>query len=265
MTELEIVQVPQLKDNYAYVLHCRDQGVASVVDCSEPEAVLGVVHELGARLVALWATHHHWDHIGGHAELLAGQPDLEVIGSSYDLENGRVPGQTKGVEDGEEITLGAHTAVALHVPAHTLGHVAYYLEGAKALFCGDTLFGAGCGRLFEGTPAQMHRALNEVLGTLPADTRVFCGHEYTESNLRFALDVDGDNPAVIDRMKRVQAARSKGQSTVPSRMDLELATNPFMRVGEPSIQEAARLHGVQDVDDAVEVLRAIRELKNGFS
>ena len=265
MTELEIVQVPQLKDNYAYVLHCRDQGVASVVDCSEPEVVLRVVSDLGARLIALWATHHHWDHIGGHAELVARDPELEVIGSSYDLANARVPGQTRGVKDGERVALGAHSATALHVPAHTLGHVAYYFEEAKAVFCGDTLFGAGCGRLFEGTPALMHRALNEVLGTLPGDTRVFCGHEYTESNLRFALHVDGDNRAVVDRMKTVQAARAKGLSTVPSRMDLELATNPFMRVGEVSIREAARRHGIEDVDNPAEVLGAIRALKDTFS
>jgi hydroxyacylglutathione hydrolase len=265
VAELEIVQVPQLKDNYAYVLHCRDEGVACVVDCSEPEAVLAVVSDLDARLVALWATHHHWDHIGGHKELLAAYPDLEVIGSSYDLENARVPGQTLGLGHGELITLGAHEARALHVPAHTLGHVAYYFEDAKAVFCGDTLFGAGCGRLFEGTPDQMNRALNEILGTLPGDTRVFCGHEYTESNLRFALHVDGDNSAVRERMEGVQRARSAGESTVPSRMDLELATNPFMRVGEPAIQEAARAHGVDNVHNPGEVLGAIRALKNSFS
>ncbi len=264
MAELEIVQVPQLKDNYAYVLHCKEEGVACVVDCSEPEAVLAAVRALGARLVALWATHHHWDHIGGHEELLAGDPDLEVIGSTYDLENGRVPGQTQGLHDGERVALGAHWARALHVPAHTLGHVAYYFEEAKALFCGDTLFGGGCGRLFEGTPAQMNRALNEILGALPGDTRVYCGHEYTESNLRFALHVDGDNPAVLDRMNLARTARAAGQSTVPSRIDLELATNPFMRVGEPALQEVARAHGVEDVTDAAEVLGAIRALKNGF-
>ena len=264
MNELEIVQVPQLKDNYAYVLHCRDEGVACVVDCSEPEAVLQIVSDLGARLIALWATHHHWDHIGGHVELLASQPDLQVLGSRYDLENSRVPGQTRGLQDGERVHIGAHSAVALHVPAHTLGHVAYYFEEAKALFCGDTLFGAGCGRLFEGTPELMHRALNEVLGRLPGDTRVFCGHEYTESNLRFALDVDGENQAVIDRMKAVQAARAEGLSTVPSRMDLELETNPFMRLGEPSIREAARRHGVEDEDNPAEILGAIRALKNAF-
>jgi hydroxyacylglutathione hydrolase len=265
LAELEIVQIPQLKDNYAYVLHCREEGVACVVDCSEPEAVLSVVSDLGARLVALWATHHHWDHIGGHEELVAGSPDLEVVGSIYDLENARVPGQTRGLEDGERVTLGVHSARALHVPAHTLGHVAYYFEEAKAVFCGDTLFGAGCGRLFEGTPAQMNRALNEILGALPGDTRVFCGHEYTESNLRFALHVDGDNLATRERAESVRRARAAGQPTVPSRMDLELATNPFMRVGEPAIQEVARAHGVEDLDSPAEVLGALRVLKNGFS
>lgn len=265
MAELEIVQVPQLKDNYAYVLHCRDEGVACVVDCSEPAAVLDVVRRLDARLVALWATHHHWDHIGGHQELLSAIPDLEVIGSSYDLENARVPGQTRGVSHGDRVGLGVHGARALHVPAHTLGHVAYYFEDAKAVFCGDTLFGAGCGRLFEGTPAQMHRALNEILGTLPGDTRVFCGHEYTEANLRFALHVDGGNPAVQERWETVRVARRAGASTVPSSMEEELATNPFMRVGEPAIQEVARAHGVVDLDDEAEVLGAIRALKNSFS
>jgi len=263
--ELEIVQVPQLKDNYAYVLHCRDEGVACVVDCSEPPAVLAVIRDLGAKLVALWATHHHWDHIGGHEELLAEDAKLEVYGSSYDMENGRVPGQTRGLVDGESVQIGRHTARALDVPAHTLGHVAYYFEGAKAVFCGDTLFGAGCGRLFEGTPELMHRALNEVLGVLPGDTRVFCGHEYTESNLRFALHVDGDNPAVVERYDSVREARARGESTVPSTMALELQTNPFMRIGEVPLQEAARAHGVADLKDAAQVLGAIRALKDGFS
>ncbi len=265
VSELEIVQVPQLKDNYAYVLHCPVEGVAAVVDCSEPPAVLEVIQGLGARLVALWATHHHWDHIGGHEELLERDSGLQVLGSAYDLENGRVPGQTRGLQDGEEARIGRHSARALHVPAHTLGHVAYYFEDAKALFCGDTLFGAGCGRLFEGTPEMMHRALNEVLGKLPGDTRVFCGHEYTESNLRFALHVDGENPAVRARMEQTQRARAQGESTVPSRVDLERETNPFMRVGEPAIQDAARRHGVEEVDDPAQVLGAIRAMKNAFS
>jgi hydroxyacylglutathione hydrolase len=264
MSELKIVQVPQLKDNYAYVLHCQEEGVAAVVDCSEPPAVLRVIEDLGARLVALWATHHHWDHIGGHEALLRDHPDLEVLGSTYDMENGRVPGQTRGIAHGEEVSLGSQRAQGLHIPAHTMGHIAYHFEAAGAVFSGDTLFSAGCGRLFEGTPQLMHRALMEILGALPPETQVFCGHEYTESNLRFALHVDGDNPDVSERMDRVRAARARGESTVPSRLSEEWATNPFMRADQPALQEAVRAMGVQDTDDPVAVLGALREMKNRF-
>jgi hydroxyacylglutathione hydrolase len=264
LSELEIVQVPQLKDNYAYVLHCREESVAAVVDCSEPPAVLSVIQGLGARLVALWATHHHWDHIGGHEALLRDHPDLEVLGSAYDMENGRVPGQTRGLAHGDEVSLGSHRAQCLHIPAHTLGHIAYHFEGARAVFSGDTLFGAGCGRLFEGTPGQMYRALVEVLGALPSETRVFCGHEYTESNLRFALHVDGDNPQVSARMDRVREARARGESTVPSILSEEWETNPFMRADHSALQQAASAHGVEDTNDPVAVLGALREMKNRF-
>jgi len=264
VADLEIVTVPQRSDNYAYVLHCREEGVACVIDCSEPPAVLEAVRELDARLVALWATHHHYDHVGGHEELLALVPNLEVLGSTYDHDNGRIPGQTRGVAHGEAVTIGAHRGCGLHIPGHTLGHIAYYFEDMGVVFTGDTLFGAGCGRLFEGTPAMMSRALREVLGGLPGETRVFCGHEYTESNLRFALHVDGDNPAVVDRADKVRAARQRGEPTVPFTIAAEWETNPFMRGHEQALQDIAATHGVDDVDDPSAVLGALRSLKDRF-
>jgi len=208
-----------------------DTGRAAVVDPSEAAQVRDAVAREGVQLRAIWNTHHHWDHVGGNQELLAAHPDLEVVAHVSD--QGRVPGQTRGVDQADEIALGSLTAAIVHNPGHTRGAISYVVRGAggpAAVFTGDTLFGAGCGRLFEGTPTDMHASLGK-LAALPPDTRVYCGHEYTASNLAFAAAAEPKNAEVAARRAAVDELRGRGEPTVPFTMADELATNPFVRAG----------------------------------
>ncbi len=199
-------------------------------------------------------THHHPDHVGGNDGLLARYGALPVHAHASD--DGRIPGQTDRVEEGRPLRAAGLELDPLHVPGHTTGAVAYVVEGG--VFTGDTLFVAGCGRLFEGTPAMMHRSLVEKLGRLPPATRVYCGHEYTVGNLRFAVHAEPDNRAAAEKLERAKATRERGEPTVPSTIAEELETNPFLRCGEPSL--AARFPGA----DAVEVFAAVRRAKDTF-
>ncbi|HLU67589.1 MAG TPA: hydroxyacylglutathione hydrolase [Kofleriaceae bacterium] len=228
---MKIVPIPCLADNYAYLVICPDTGQAAVVDPSEAAPVRDAVAREGVQLRAIWNTHHHWDHVGGNQELLAAHPDLEVVAHVSD--QGRVPGQTRGVDQADEIALGSLTAAIVHNPGHTRGAISYVVRGAggpAAVFTGDTLFGAGCGRLFEGTPTDMHASLGK-LAALPPDTRVYCGHEYTASNLAFAAAAEPKNAEVAARRAAVDELRGRGEPTVPFTMADELATNPFVRAG----------------------------------
>jgi hydroxyacylglutathione hydrolase len=182
VSALTIHPLRALKDNYVYLV-VDGAGQAAAVDPGEAAPVLAAIGRLGVTLREIWCTHHHYDHVGGVEALCDAFGALAVLGSAYDLEHGRVPRQTRGLADGERFSFGGHEATAMAIPAHTLGHVAIAVDGN--VFTGDTLFGAGCGRLFEGTPAQMHAALAR-LAALPDDTRVWCGHEYTLHNLKFA-------------------------------------------------------------------------------
>jgi len=232
---LRIERIPTWKDNYTYLLLCEESGEAAVVDAPEEEPVVKRAEALGARVTKLLSTHHHPDHSMANPAL-AKRYGAPVYGHVSD--QGRLPGFSHGLEEGDVVEVGRYAARILFIPAHTRGHIAYVFDGARAVFCGDTLFAAGCGRLFEGTPAMMFEAMGK-LGALPGETRVFCGHEYTESNLRFAAHVEPGNEAVKRALERARAVRAKAvpdwhdatpdEMTVPTTIADEHATNPFMR------------------------------------
>jgi len=259
---VEIVPVPQLSDNYAYLLTDGETGDAAVVDCAEAAPVLEEVRRRGVRLVAVLATHHHFDHVGGNADLLHAVPGLRVYGSADDAP--RIPGITHRVRDGDPVEVGRLHGRVILIPAHTSGHVAYYFPAERAVFTGDTLFAGGCGRLFEGDAAQMMRSLGR-LSALPDPTRVYCGHEYTEKNLRFAAELEPGNRALSEKLGRVQAMRREGKATVPSTIAEEKATNPFLRIDSPELGASvrARVPGVP-AGDRVALFAAVRALKDRF-
>jgi len=248
---LRVERVPTLGDNYTYVIVCEDTGEAAVVDAPEADPVVRRVDQLGARVTRVLSTHHHFDHSAANPEL-ARRYEAPVFGHASD--EGRLPGLTDGLEEGDTVSVGRQTARVLFIPAHTRGHIAYAFDEAEAVFCGDTLFAAGCGRLFEGTPEMMYEALVKKLGTLPPTTRVFCGHEYTESNLAFAAHVDPENEAVREKRERVRKIRARAaadwhdatpdEMTVPSTIAEEHATNPFLRAG--SAEELGRIRALKD-------------------
>ncbi len=256
---MQVTTVPCLTDNYAYVLLAPGSKRAVVVDACESEPVLRALAALGVTLGAILATHHHGDHVGGNSELAKRYPGVRVYGHSSD--RGRIPAQTDFVEHGAAVEAEGLTFRALHIPGHTLGAVAYAGEGA--VFTGDTLFAAGCGRLFEGTPAQMYESLNVTLAALPDDTLVYCGHEYTASNLRFAAHMEPANAAVAAKVVRVAEQRARGEATVPSTLAEEKATNPFMRCESPEIIQRVSSSLAADRSPAA-VLGAVRAAKDKF-
>jgi len=262
---MKVTPVPCLRDNYAYLVQADGSDVAAVVDPSEAEPVLRALEEHRLKLAAILNTHHHADHVGGNEELArratraAPASSVPIFGHASD--KGRIPGQTELLEHGQTIDVAGLRARILHIPGHTLGAVAYVFDGA--VFTGDTLFASGCGRLFEGTPAQMYESLNVKLGALPDETRVYCGHEYTANNLRFAAAVEPGNPAITAKAARVAEMRARGEPTVPSTMSDERQTNPFMRCQSPEIKNSvsARLAGD---NSPVAVLAAVRAAKDAF-
>jgi hydroxyacylglutathione hydrolase len=254
---MRVVPVPCLSDNYAYLVSCEATGHVAVVDPGEAAPVVAALEREGGTLRAIWNTHHHPDHVGGNRDLLSRWPDLEVIGHEHDRD--RIPGLTRAVADGDHVALGRLDATIVFNPGHTRGAISYHVAGG--LFTGDTLFGAGCGRLFEGTAAEMQASLAR-LAALPGDTQVYCGHEYTAANLAFAAAVEPDNPAIAERRKAVAAARAAGKPSVPFSLLAELTTNPFLRVQIPEVSAAARAR--EPADGAVAVFAALRRWKDGF-
>lgn len=222
---LEVVQIPVLSDNYVYLVHDDASGETAVVDPAVPEPVLAEAERRGWRITQILNTHWHPDHVGGNAAIKAAT-GCAITGPRG--ESAKIPGLDRAVGEGDEARIGDHAARVLDVPGHTAGHIAYHFAGDRLLFCGDTLFAMGCGRLFEGTPDQMFASLGKLMA-LPDDTLVYCAHEYTASNGRFALTVEPDNAELRARMDQVIAAREVGQPTVPSTIALERATNPFTR------------------------------------
>jgi hydroxyacylglutathione hydrolase len=242
---MRIIPVACLKDNYAYLVVCDETNECAVVDPSEAAPVLAAIEAAKVTPVAIWNTHHHMDHVGGNEDLLVKMGSIREV-SAHASDRGRVPGQTRFLETGDEVSVGTVRARITHVPGHTLGAVSYFIdrgEGDRAVFTGDTLFLAGCGRLFEGTPAQMHTSM-AAFAALPPDTKVYCGHEYTASNLRFAKHVEPENTDVARTIDEVSVTREAGRPTVPGTIAGELATNPFMRA--KSVEELAERRKAKD-------------------
>lgn len=253
---LQIEQLPVLTDNYVYLIRDPETGQTGVVDPAVAEPVLAALARLDWHLTHILNTHHHPDHVGGN-ETLIRATGCTVVGPRAD--RARIPGLVVEVGDGDTFALGNTRAQVFDVPGHTRGHIAFWFEQAEALFCGDTLFALGCGRLFEGTPAQMWASLSK-LKALPATTRVYCAHEYTQSNGRFALSVEPANPLLVARMRRVDELRAAGKPTVPSTLAEECATNPFLRPDSADIQHALGLAGA----GPVAVFGATRARKDNF-
>lgn len=256
---MKVKIIPALDDNYMYLVIDEFSNKAAVVDPVEPQKVLKVVNDEGVELTSVFTTHHHWDHAGGNAELVQLKSDITVYGG--DVNTAALTKQVKHLDD---INIGFLHVTCLLTPCHTKGHVCYFIEdkkkgGPPAVFTGDTLFSAGCGKFFEGTPEQMYQALVKILGSLPDETRVYCGHEYTANNLLFAAHVEPSNKVILDKLEWAKRKKATKEPTVPSTISDEKTFNPFMRVHEASVQEHT---GKQD---PVMVMEALRHEKNNFS
>jgi hydroxyacylglutathione hydrolase len=254
MAALEIELVPCLKDNYAYLIHDSDAGLTAIVDPSEPDPVRKALSARGWKLTHILNTHHHFDHTGGNVPLKE-TTGAVIVGPGKDRD--RIPGIDVGVDESTNWTFGARSVRVLEIPAHTRAHIAFVVDDAA--FTGDTLFAMGCGRLFEGTPAMMWTSLSKLMH-LPDETRIFCGHEYTLNNGRFALSIEPQNAALVSRMRDVESARARNLPTIPSSLGLEKKTNPFLR---PDSAEIRRSLDLEDADD-VTVFGEMRKRKDSF-
>ena len=251
-----IVPIRAFQDNYIWCL--RRGSTAVVVDPGDADPVLDYLSNQGLRLAAILTTHHHGDHVGGNTKLLT-KYNVPVFGPARE----KIPGITRTLQEGDTIEVpGMDLQLRVFdVPGHTAGHIAYY--GDDLLFCGDTLFSCGCGRLFEGTAAQMHSSLSK-LAALPGRTLVYCAHEYTLSNLRFARAADPGNPAIDEREASARAALAAGSPSLPSTVESELAANPFLRGGNPAVVASASRHAGRALTSPVEVFATLRKWKDGF-
>ena len=257
---MEIKRIPVLSDNYIFVLSDPQQKVAAVVDPAVAQPVIDYLTTIDARLIAIFNTHHHSDHVGGNKQLVRCFPDLCVYGGAED--RGRIPHQQIFLREGDTVQFANRTGRVFFVPGHTRAHIAYYFPTETPgetgeLFCGDTVFAGGCGRLFEGTPTQMVESISK-LRQLPDNTRVWCAHEYTLNNLKFALTVDSNNRDLQQRYQQVQQFRSQGLATVPSLLGEEKQTNPFLRWDAPALQTAAK------IQEPARVFGRIRGMKDRY-
>jgi hydroxyacylglutathione hydrolase len=253
--------IPAFEDNYIWLLRRPDQPQVAIVDPGDAEPVIATLEQQSLQPVAILITHHHWDHVGGIADLLT-RYSLPVYGPALET----IPHLSQGLREGDTVDLAALGArlQVMDVPGHTAGHIAYYVENDEApglLFCGDTLFAGGCGRLFEGTAEQMHDSLSRIRA-LPDDTLVYCAHEYTEANLGFARIAEPDNTALRARQQVVQQQRAKGQATVPSTLGEEKATNPFLRFDQAEIIRGAEGFTGRKLNTEAEVFAAVRYWKD---
>ncbi|AXI41150.1 hydroxyacylglutathione hydrolase [Sulfitobacter sp. SK011] len=252
----DLITIPCLSDNYAFLLRDHQSDKVALIDAPEAAPILAELKKRDWQLSQIWLTHHHPDHVQGVADVLK-EHDANVIGAKADEH--RLPPLDRKVAEDDSITLGALEARVIDVSGHTIGHIAFYVPTAKAAFTADSLMALGCGRLFEGTPAQMWESLQKLM-TLPEDTMICSGHEYTSANAKFALTVDPKNTDLISRAKDIEAARKKGVPTVPSKLATELKTNPFLRPADPAIRATLGMPDATDTD----VFTEIRARKDKF-
>lgn len=253
---LDIHQIPVLNDNYVYLVREPESGCVAVVDPAVVGPVLNEAKKLGWSITHILNTHHHGDHTGGNLEIKE-KTGCTIVGPGPDRD--RIPGIDIEVNDGDTFAFGNASAKVFFVPGHTRGHIAYWFWDSDALFCGDTLFSIGCGRVFEGTMDQMWTSLSR-LRALPSETRIYCAHEYTQSNINFAISVDPNNRALRAREKEVRQKRKRGEPTVPSRLGEEVAANPFLRADQDDLQQALGMAGATPV----EVFTEVRQRKDTF-
>lgn len=251
MTRLTVHMFPALNDNYCYLVHDDASGDTAVIDTPETAAIDRALAKTGWTLTHILNTHHHYDHAGCNLELKE-KYGCEIIGPRNESE--KIPGIDKKVGDGDTVSLGNHHAQVIDVPGHTLGHIAYWFKGDNIAFVGDTLFALGCGRLFEGTADQMWTSLQKLMA-LPDDTTIYCAHEYTQANARFALSVEPQNQALQTRAKEIDDLRARNLPTIPTTMGLEKATNPFLRAASADLQHTIGLEGATLVDIFAETRR----------
>ena len=254
---LELVTIPCLSDNYTFLMHCAETGDTAVIDVPESAPIAAELNKRGWTLTHVLLTHHHYDHVDGLEELKADYPDAVVVGATADAH--RLPPLDLKVKEGDTITVGIEWVRVLEVSGHTVGHIAYHFPESEVAFTGDSLMALGCGRLFEGTPQQMFDSLSK-LAALSPDTLICSGHEYTMSNAKFALSVEPGNSALQARAKDTEAKRAAGEFTVPSLLQLELDTNPFLRWDSAEVQASVGLDG----SDPVAVFAAVRAAKDNF-
>ncbi|MFD2740190.1 hydroxyacylglutathione hydrolase [Sulfitobacter aestuarii] len=252
----DLVTIPCLSDNYAFLLRDHDSDEVALIDVPEAAPIAAELERRGWTLDQIWLTHHHPDHIQGVEELTAAHP-AQIVGAKADAH--RLPPLDREVSEGDKIHLGGLTAHVIEVPGHTIGHIALHVPDADCAFTADSLMALGCGRLFEGSAAQMWESLQKLMA-LPGETAICSGHEYTANNAKFALAIDPENPALISRAREIESARAAGRPTVPSQLSTELETNPFLRPADPGIR--ANL-GMPDAEDT-EVFAEIRARKDRF-
>lgn len=257
MAKIFVEQIPVLSDNYITLAHEPASGATAAIDPALAEPVLERLAAKGWTLTHILNTHHHGDHTGGNLELVR-HTGCAVVGAARDSE--RIPGITMEVAEGDTFLLGAAAAMVLETPGHTSGHIAFWFPDSHTLFCGDTLFSLGCGRLFEGSAEEMWASLRK-LRDLPPNTIVYCAHEYTASNGRFARTVERDNPALKERLEQVEKLRAKGLPTIPTLMADERATNPFLRADTKAV---ARAVGLEHGTDPAQVFAELRRRKDVF-
>lgn len=258
---MPIVVVPQLNDNYAYLVIDQSSRQCAVVDCAEPDKVIAAAKSHGVKLVAVLTTHWHADHSGGNRGLVSMLPEIKVYGAS--AEGGKIPALTDPVADGDRVKIGALEGRVIGIPAHTNGHLAYYFPTLNAVFTGDTMFVGGCGRVFEGKASTMVASL-EKLASLPGPTEVYCGHEYTEKNLRFALTLEPNNEALRKKYEWSLKTLAQNKFTVPSTIGDEKQTNPFLRTASPELRTNLKQRDPAVGDDPIAIFARLRELKDRF-
>jgi hydroxyacylglutathione hydrolase len=255
MSSIQTHLFPALSDNYGVLIHDPDAGTCATIDCPDEDAVRGALAKAGWTLTHILITHHHWDHTQALKALKT--DGVVVYGPKREAAN--IEGLDELVGEGDMFRFGNADVHVLETPGHTAGHIAYWIPSASLAFVGDTCFAMGCGRLFEGTAAEMWSSISKIAG-LPDNTKLYCGHEYTVSNAEFAITVDPDNQALKDRMAEVKAMRERDEPTVPTTVGQEKATNPYMRADDPAIAATVGLSG----KPAAEVFAEIRTRKDNF-